>query len=365
MNSSIVKSADVRHAARGNWGWVLTALAPELEPALAKPGRHIGCPVHGGHDGFRLFRDIESSGGGVCNTCGPKPDGFALLMWLRNWDFPAVLAAVNSVLGGGNPPPVPAQILKAKPLRKGPTDEEIRQRLRKTWLDSAQWWVPAAKPLRDYLAGRGLEPGVLSETGGSIRFHPGLPCYDEDNRHEGTFPAMIGLVCDRGGRPITLHRTWLAQDGRKAPVQSPRKMMPIPSDRLVLGGAIRLGLPEASPTADIAEGIETALAVIQATGLPVWSSATAALLGHFVPPEGTRHVRIWCDLDRLVKGRRAGEDAAAKLRERLRLAGIGTEILLPPAPMLGEKKGVDWLDVLNECGASAFPFQGAGLTDAA
>jgi len=363
MKSSILKSADVRHAARGHWGSVLTALAPELERALAKPGRHIGCPVHGGHDGFRLFKDMEASGGGVCNTCGAKPDGFALLMWLRNWDFPAALAAVDGALGGVNPPcvvPAPA-VAKPKPPRKGPTDEEIRQRLRKTWAASTHWWVPTAKPLRDYLANRGLDPCVLSETGGSIRFHPGLPCHNEEGGYEGTFPAMVGLVRDRGGRPITLHRTWLTHDGRKAPVQAAKKMMPIPSDRLVLGGAIRLGLPESSPTADIAEGVETALAVIQATGLPFWSSVSASLLGGFTPPEGTRQVRVWCDRDR--KG--VGEEAAAKLGARLLPAGIRTEILLPPEAMLGGRKGVDWLDFLNEAGAGAFPFQGTRWTGAA
>lgn len=41
----------------GNWDAVLAGLAPELAAALSRKGRHVPCPVHGGRDGFRLFRD--------------------------------------------------------------------------------------------------------------------------------------------------------------------------------------------------------------------------------------------------------------------------------------------------------------------
>ncbi|NJQ95970.1 hypothetical protein HCX21_20465 [Escherichia coli] len=84
---SYYKADTVREAANGNWLFILAALAPHLEPALRKPGRHVSCPIHGGKDGFRLFKDAHLTGGGVCNTCGANHDGFELLMWLNNWDF--------------------------------------------------------------------------------------------------------------------------------------------------------------------------------------------------------------------------------------------------------------------------------------
>ncbi|ECS4958781.1 zinc-binding protein, partial [Salmonella enterica subsp. enterica serovar Typhimurium] len=53
---SYYKADTVREAANGNWLFILAALAPHLEPALRKPGRHVSCPIHGGKDGFRLFK---------------------------------------------------------------------------------------------------------------------------------------------------------------------------------------------------------------------------------------------------------------------------------------------------------------------
>ena len=60
MNANKLESGPVRAAARGRWVAVLQALAPELDAALAKPGRHVGCPVHGGRDGFRLLQWLKA-----------------------------------------------------------------------------------------------------------------------------------------------------------------------------------------------------------------------------------------------------------------------------------------------------------------
>jgi len=61
------------------WLDVHEALAPSLTDALRNPGEHVPCPVQGGDDGFRFFDDVEVTGGGICNTCGPRSDGIALL----------------------------------------------------------------------------------------------------------------------------------------------------------------------------------------------------------------------------------------------------------------------------------------------
>ena len=94
---------ELRDQAQGRWSHILASLAPELECALEKAPRHVPCPVHGGKDGFRLYRDYEYNGGAVCNTCGPHPNGFRLLQWLRGWSFPKALEAVSEVLSGGVP----------------------------------------------------------------------------------------------------------------------------------------------------------------------------------------------------------------------------------------------------------------------
>lgn len=96
---SRIEADEVKRAAAGRWGMILTRLSPQLGEALSRAPRHGQCPVHGGRDGFRLFRDVAETGGGVCATCGTKADGFALLMWANGWGFRETLEAVAEVLG--------------------------------------------------------------------------------------------------------------------------------------------------------------------------------------------------------------------------------------------------------------------------
>src|SRR5215212_6109936 len=121
--------------------------------------------------------------------------------------------------------------------------------------------APAGTAVATYLASRGLTGAIPT----ALRFHPGL-------RHPSghTAPAMVALVT-RGadGRPIAVHRTFLRPDGSGKADLSPAKMC-LGS---VTGGAIRLG--ECDNRLAIAEGIETALSVQQATGWPTWAAISA------------------------------------------------------------------------------------------
>lgn len=90
---------EVRKSAAGHWLPILASIAPELAPAIEKLGRHVPCPVMGGTDGFRLFKDAHETGGGISNQHGPFPDGFALLMWLRRWTFVECAIEVAKTLG--------------------------------------------------------------------------------------------------------------------------------------------------------------------------------------------------------------------------------------------------------------------------
>jgi phage/plasmid primase-like uncharacterized protein len=351
MNLSIsnnIESTPVRLAARGRWLSILENLCPELEPALARPGRHSACPVHGGHDGFRLFRDVEVSGGGICNSCGAKPDGFALLMWLRDWSFPDALKAVAQALNGVS---FSSGLPQRKPLTvttpKKQDDAHVRELLRDTWKASLPWDEQKPSLVKAYLQSRGLNPEMLPKNM-PFRFHPAMP-YWEDEVYLGRHPAMLALVSGADGNPVTMHRTFLTKDGKKASLPYPKKFMPYPSDRNLTGGAVRLCQSE--PVLGIAEGIETALAVRQATGMAVWAALSCTLLERVEPPTGTRHVAIWGDLDR--KG--VGGDSARKLIERLSAQGIAASLHMPPALLLGDGKGIDWLDVLNRVGPAGFP----------
>jgi putative DNA primase/helicase len=221
-----IEAREVREIAGGCWLDLLGVLAPVLEPALNCVGRHVPCPVHGGSDGFRLFRDADLTGGGVCNTCGTFPDGFALLMWVNRWSFPEALRSVAQALGLAddccpasrgipNPRPRPTERDRESVID---TLDRVRQRS----LDPTD--RPAA-PLRTYLSRRGLSGARLD--GGAELI--------------GRFPAMVALVTWADGMPLTVHRTYLTADGRKAPVAEPKKLMGYPGHRLV-GGATRRDL---------------------------------------------------------------------------------------------------------------------------
>ena len=336
-----LESGRVRATAMGQWIGILGALCPELERHLARPGRHGACPVHGGHDGFRLFHDVAVSGGGICNTCGAKPDGFAMLMWLKGWDFPSALKSVVDVLGGGSPERTPVRRVLSSSKRMM-SDPRIRELLQTTWNRAIPWDRPAASLVRAYLRHRGVDSLRLPRQM-PLRFHSALPYFDEDGRHLGQFPAMLALVTGSDGKPVTIHRTYLGLDARKAPVPSPKKLMPHETIHPVVGGAIRLG--PASRCIGVAEGIETALAIHHATGLTVWATVSNTLMMRFQPPAGVEQIAIWSDHDR----NGAGQGAAESLKESLDQQGRRSVVLTPPVV------GMDWLDVWNRFGYSGFP----------
>lgn len=107
-------TAAVKEAVEGQWLEVLSALAPfqEVQQAASRLGRHGPCPVHGGRDGFRFFRDAARTGGCICNTCGSFSDGWAALEWLNGWDFKTAVNEVGQYLGVPKPEWKPSRASK-------------------------------------------------------------------------------------------------------------------------------------------------------------------------------------------------------------------------------------------------------------
>jgi hypothetical protein len=123
-------------------------------------------------------------------------------------------------------------------------------------------------PVEKYLHGRGITLGLTS---GLLRCHPRLPHW-EGGKVVGHWPAMLAPVVDVKGELIGLHRTWVLEDGSgKAPVDRPKMML-----GSVGGGGVRLVDDEdVRGILGIAEGIETALSVMQMYGLPMWAALSA------------------------------------------------------------------------------------------
>ena len=153
-----------------------------------------------------------------------------------------------------------------------------------------------------YLAGRGLQVPDTPD----LLFHPDLTYWDTRTG----YPALIAIVRDAAGEQIAIHRTYLAPDGSgKADVPKPRMML-----GSVAGGAVRLGDVGEHGVVGLAEGIETALSVMQACpALPVWAALSSGNLEQVVlPPEITRVVLL-ADHDGEGVGLKVAERAAASV----------------------------------------------------
>jgi hypothetical protein len=193
MTKNIIEASDVRQFANGRWLDVLGGLAPALTPALLRPGRHVPCPVHGGTDGFRLFRDADQTGGGVCNTCGTFHDGFALLMWVNRWTFPDVLNAVACKIGMTDERVSKSRRVDTRRPRPKERDREsVIEALNRVWQQS---FDPTDR--------RATPPARLSESQRTIRRRSGW--------QRRPLPSGTGILEEersqrnRAGRPVSGH----------------------------------------------------------------------------------------------------------------------------------------------------------------
>lgn len=343
---------EVKARADGRWSQIIARLAPNLSEALERKGRHVPCPIHGGTDGFRLMKKFDEVGSGVCNTCGVFKDGFSLLQWARQYQFRDALEEVANELGLGGEskshiplPPPPKRV----PVNTQEEDEAIRKRLRWVYSTSIPIRSPEAEPARLYLRGRGLTvvPAML-------RMHPGLHYRSPDGNRQGPFPTLISPVIDGQGRGICLHRIYLTPDGKKAPVPEPKKLMSHPNDVPMQGSAVRLF--RYTDILGVAEGVETAIAVTEATGIPCWALITSTLMPEFLPPRDVKRVVVFGDKDRpsqlYPKG--AGQEKAQELVKRLWALGVKASLALPPSEIPPNAKSVDWLDEFVNAGAEPF-----------
>lgn len=315
----------LEHNAAGRWSEIIRALScVDISDAIDRR-RHVRCHRNHGKTKaqFRVFKDFDQTGGGICNTCGAFSNGFSLLTYLNGWDYKQAVKEVAQFIEGRSSS-APARPLPAPRPRTWEVSETKLQRLRDTWNESIE--LNGTKG-EQYLRHRGITCELPDAN--EMRFHRRLQYWDfEQGKSLGYFPGIVSLVRSaEGGEPLTLHRIYLNWRGEKAKVPSPKKLMPAAIDGAIseLGAAIRL-FPLDGDCLAITEGIETALAVRSAhPGLPVWACYSASVLTNFRPPEGVKRVLIWGDLDESG----AGQIAAAKLAIRLARRGIDSQIILP------------------------------------
>ena len=318
----------IKRNAAGQWMRILADAGIPHEQ-LEKPNRP--CPLCGGHDRFTFFKK-EEGGGWYCRGCG-HGDGIALLQEWRHEGFVQTLDYLERALGL---PPMPDN-KKEKRRTKSVADPEVerRKKLEAFWNEAEPLDdLPKENPVKQYLNRRKLLRGRKTLSS-ELRSHPLLDYWETqvgDALQHERWPAMVARVTDEKGHLVSLHRTYLTPEGRKAPVSAQKKLAASAGEN----GLIRL-FP-VGKALGIAEGIETALAATLLFGLPVWSAICANGFAKISElPDGVEKLVIFGDNDRSF----TGQSAAWALAHRLRrdYPDMAIEVKIP------ETEGEDWHDV--------------------
>ncbi|MBP2229647.1 putative DNA primase/helicase [Azospirillum agricola] len=304
---SAFSNIPLRDRALGRWRSILSQLGI---PSSALTGKHGPCPLCGeGTDRFR-FTDHQGVGAWICNQCG-KGTGIDLVMKVFGIDFREAARRIEEVLGEATVEP--AKEADAEALRAG---------MNALWRGAVG--VRRGDRTDLYLRGRGI---ALEAVPSCLRTSSTPSCR-----------GMLAKVTAPDGRPVNVHRTFLTDDGRKADMECPRKLMKGP---FPLGSTVRLFPPE--ETLGIAEGIETALSAHLLFGVPVWAALTAGSLEAFHPPEGVTTLMVFGDHDRNF----TGQAAAHRLAKAVHGKRVTAKVFIPAT------EGHDWNDELTSSARAA------------
>ncbi len=140
---------------------------------------------------------------------------------------------------------------------------------------------------------------------------------------------MAAAIETRDGEIVGIHRTFLKPDGTGKAEVEPNKM----ALGRVAGCAVHLSA--GAPGLVICEGIETGLAILQATGMHVWTALGTSNLGQVELPGFVREVIIAADHDD------AGIKAARDGAELYRANGYQVRIVSP------RTEKADWNDMMR------------------
>jgi len=309
-----------KERARGLWRSILPRLGVD---ARFLTGHNCPCPICGGTDRFRFIDHKGHDGDGmwVCNQCTPRArPAIDLVMKFTGLPFKDAMRKVDLLLQNAPAPPPPPR----------PSNNNAKM-------------PPSAYALRIWAAAKRVQRGdvvdrwLRSRSVGMDVYPDCLRTSDIEVYANGktgevsVHPAMIALICRADGKPVAVHRTYLAPDGMtKAAIDKPRKAAgrfgPSPTIRLAPLG----------PTLGLAEGLETALAAERLFSVPTWSVLSTYGVETFEPPPGVGRLIVFGDHDSNGAGQRAAKRLTARMGGRL-----AVEVRMPEQP------NTDWNDVLR------------------
>lgn len=267
------------------------------------------CPIHGG-----VSLGLKDGEDGLAAKCWAGCSATEIMTALK----------ARGYLDGipKSTPETPEEIAERKAAEE--------RRLRKRIADAREIWrqcVPGVgTPIENYFAVR----HIMLPIPPSIRSHPSLRHFLTGVRR----PAMVAAVQNVTGKIVAIHCTWLMTNGIAKAGLGKDKLSLGP----VSGHAVRLGALEPDKPLVVAEGIETAMSVMQATGFPAWAAMSANGIATLLLPsvEYAPNIIIAADND----ANRVGQRAAYAAADRWAAEGRHVRIFMPPVP------ATDWNDVL-------------------
>ena len=239
---------------------------------IHRHGEWMGlCPFH--KERTPSFTVVDGKGFYHCFGCGAHGDAISWRMEFHNESF---REAVETLSGES----LPAGEVREPALRIA--EQQMHSagysaKARALWDEAVQI---AGTPGDGYFRGRGITIPLPP----SLRYH--ARCVRGSGEHRRLLPAVVCNVQDLEGRTVAVHRIYLEPSSFTG---IPRKIGSAP-DKALLGspgtGSIRLA--EAAPSMGRAEGVETSLAVMQATHVPIWSAIHAGHMPKMAISSGSR-----------------------------------------------------------------------------
>ena len=272
-------------------------------------GKHGPCPICAGKDRFR-FDDRNGKGSWICNECGAG-DGFSLVAKVRKIDMVTAKMMVTPLLGSAT----------KQEYRKADNSTSLRTAAERFWRSTGV--VAENSPVGLYLQKR---LGCFNPKG-TIR--QGQATHPADRG--SNYFVMAAKISGPDGKGVSVHKTYITNDGSKAPLNPNKVMMPGP---LVQGASIWLSDP--AEHMGIAEGIETAMSATLLYGIPTWAAISATIMKSFEPPEICKKLTIFADNDSNFVGQAAAYELARRL---VTTRQIDVQVAIP------DQVG-DWNDIL-------------------
>ena len=325
----VAELPEITDQAAGRWAQILLHCGVE-DKYLS--GNHTPCVLNGcgGKDRSRWDKTKEVM---FCSQCGHK-NPMMFLMEFLGMDYAGVAKHIRENILGIVTMNAPAPV-KTK-------YEENRLRLDKTklGLQKLSYDNPAGK----YLKNRGIS--IFPD--GSLFYHPGVEYWEKvgsETTLVGIFPAMVGEIKNNilSIDPVTKKEayervsykiTYLTASGEKANITTQKKQMPI--ERENIGACVRLF--RFADTLAIAEGIETALAFTESTGIPCWSADSAAGMEKATIPGGVKNLIVVAD------GGKVGKKSAYTLAFKAKVDVVNVVFIINDRYIVDTFEEIDFLD---------------------